>query len=301
MQFCRYYMPPLGIRVGVIIEDEVYDLTEAEPNRPRTLASLLARASDFPPGGFAQWIQGQVADEVADVLFSELDRRPSNRTPHILAPIDHQEVWAAGVTYRRSVEAREAESGQSGIYDRVYAAERPELFFKANPHHVVGPHVPVRIRADSRWSVPEPEVALVMDGRGALVGYTIGNDMSARDIEGDNPLYLPQAKVYNQACALGPVIVLADGLDPASLHIQLQIERQGQRIFEGETSFDRLKRDVRELMDYLWRENDFPNGVFLLTGTGIVPPDDISLQDGDVVSIHVAGIGTLRNPVTQRG
>ena len=300
MQFCRYYMPPLGIRVGVIIEDEVYDLTEAEPNRPRTLASLLARASGFPPGGFAQWIQGQVADEVADVLFSELDRRPSNRTPHILAPIDHQEVWAAGVTYRRSVEAREAESGQSGIYDRVYAAERPELFFKANPHHVVGPHVPVRIRADSRWSVPEPEIALVMDGRGALVGYTIGNDMSAGDIEGDNPLYLPQAKVYNQACALGPVIVLVEGLDPASLHIQLQIEREGRPVFEADTSFDRLKRSVQELMDYLWRENDFPNGVFLLTGTGIVPPDDFSLQDGDVVSIHVDGIGTLRNPVTQR-
>ena len=300
MRFCRYYMPPLGIRVGVVIEDEVYDLTEAEPNRSRTLGSLLARASGFPPGGFPHWIEERVADDVPDVLFSALDRQPSNRTPHILAPIDQQEVWAAGVTYRRSVEAREAESGQSGIYDRVYAAERPELFFKANPHHVVGPHVPLRIRADSRWSVPEPEIALVMDGRGALVGYTIGNDMSARDIEGDNPLYLPQAKVYNQACALGPVIVLANGLDPARLRIQLQIERAGRPVFEGETSFDRLKRSVQELMDYLWRENDFPNGVFLLTGTGIVPPDDFSLQHGDVVSIHVDGIGTLRTPVTQR-
>ena len=244
-------------------------------------------------------------DDLVAWLRSEATATNEVKAPAgFLAPIGSQEVWASGVTYYRSRNARMDESEQAGgadFYARVYEADRPELFFKANPNHVVGPHVPVRIRADSRWSVPEPEIALVMDGRGALVGYTIGNDMSARDIEGDNPLYLPQAKVYNQACALGPVIVLADGLDPASLHIQLQIERQGQRIFEGETSFDRLKRDVRELMDYLWRENDFPNGVFLLTGTGIVPPDDISLQDGDVVSIHVAGIGTLRNPVTQRG
>lgn len=300
MLFCRYYMPPYGIRVGVKIGDAVYDLTDAEPNRSRTLGSLLARVAGFAPGEFARWIERQVADATPAVLFSELDRQPSNRTPHILAPIDQQEVWAAGVTYRRSVEAREAESGQSGIYDRVYAADRPELFFKANPHHVVGPHVPIRIRADSRWSVPEPEIALVMDGRGALIGYTVANDVSARDIEGENPLYLPQAKVYNQACALGPVVALADRVDPASLRIQLQIERQGQPVFEGETSFERLKRPVGELMAYLWRENDFPNGVFLLTGTGIVPPDDFSLQDGDVVSIHVAGLGTLRNPVTQR-
>jgi len=300
MQFCRYYMPPLGTRVGVVIEDEVHDLTEAEPNRSRTLSSLLARANGFPPGGFARWIEAQVTDKVADVLFSALDRRPSNRTPHILAPIDQQEVWAAGVTYRRSVEAREAESGQSGIYDRVYAAARPELFFKANAHHVVGPHLPIRVRTDSQWSVPEPELALVMDSRGTLVGYTVGNDVSARDIEGDNPLYLPQAKVYNQSCALGPVITLADGLDPKNTAIRMEIHRGGEVVFQGQTSTASIIRPFAELIEYLWRENDFPQGVFLLTGTGIVPPEDVKLQDGDEVAITIEGVGTLINPVVQK-
>ncbi len=300
MQLCRYYMPPLGTRVGVIVDGDVYDLSESEPGRPRTLSSLLGRMSGFPPGGFVQWIEERVADRVPAVTFAELDHYPGSREPHLEAPIDQQEVWAAGVTYQRSVEAREAESGQSGIYDRVYLAPRPELFFKANPHHVVDPHFPIRVRQDSRWSVPEPELALIMDARGTLVGYTVGNDVSARDIEGENPLYLPQAKVYNQCCALGPVITLTDDFDPMTARIQMQIERQGQVAFEGETSPGRLKRTLAELMDYLWRENEFPTGVVLLTGTGIVPPDDFTLQDGDVVSIHVEGIGTLRNPVVQR-
>jgi 2-dehydro-3-deoxy-D-arabinonate dehydratase len=300
MQLCRYYMPPLGMRVGVIIEGEVYDITEAEPGRARTLGTLLGRIVGFPPGGFARWVEERVEDKVAEITMAELDTKPDNRTPHLLAPIDNQEVWAAGVTYKRSVEAREAESGQSGVYDRVYSAARPELFFKANPHHVVGPHTPIRVRSDSKWSVPEPELALVMDSRGTLVGYTIGNDVSARDIEGENPLYLPQAKVYNQACALGPVITLADGFDGATAKIAVQIQRQGATVFEGETSADRLKRSFSELMEYLWRENEYPNGVILLTGTGVVPPDDFTLQDGDHVSITIPGIGTLSNPVVQR-
>lgn len=300
MQLCRYYMPPLGTRVGIVVDGQVYDLTEAEPGRPRTLASLMGRIAGFPPGGFVKWVEERLADQMPAIAFDELNRYPGQREAHLEAPIDLQEVWAAGVTYQRSVEAREAESGQSGVYDRVYLAERPELFFKANPHHVVDPHFPVRVRYDSKWSVPEPELALVMDARGALVGYTIGNDVSARDIEGDNPLYLPQAKVYNQCCALGPVITLAESMDGAKARIQMQIERQGQIAFEAETSLERLKRTFSELMEFLWRENEFPNGVFLLTGTGIVPPDEFTLQDGDVVSIHVDGIGTLRNPVVQR-
>lgn len=300
MQLCRYYMPPLGIRVGVIVDNEVYDFTEAEPGRPRTLGSLMGRIAGLPNGGFAQWVEERIKDKVPVTTFAELDKEPGQRDPHLLAPIDYQEVWAAGVTYKRSVEAREAESGQSGIYDRVYLAPRPEIFFKANPHHVVDPHEAIRIRADSRWSVPEPELALVMDARGTLVGYTIGNDVSARDIEGENPLYLPQAKVYNQCCALGPVITLVGDLDAQAARISMQIERQGERIFEGDTSLDRLKRTYAELIEYLWRENEFPTGVFLLTGTGIVPPDDFTLQDGDIVSITIDGIGTLRNPVIQR-
>lgn len=300
MQLCRYYMPPMGPRVGAVIDGEVYDITEAEPGRHRTLGSLLGRAAGFEPGEFTKWVEARVGDQAPVATLAGLDQRPDHRTPHLLAPIDTQEVWAAGVTYMRSVEAREAESRQSGIYDRVYAADRPELFFKANAHHVVGPHMSIRARVDSRWSVPEPELVMVMDSRGSVVGYTAGNDVSARDIEGDNPLYLPQAKVYNQSCALGPVITLADHFDPSNARIALEVRRAGQTVFEGETTTARLKRSLRELTDYLWRENEFPTGVFLFTGTGIVPPDDFTLQDGDAVSIHIDGIGTLHNPVVQR-
>ena len=300
MQLCRYYMPLLGARVGAIIDGDVYDMTEAEPGRPRTLATLLGRIAGFPPGGFVEWVMDKVEDKVEACSLADLYNVPEHRVPHLLAPIDGQEVWAAGVTYERSLAAREAESHQSGIYDRVYTAPRPELFFKANAHHVVGPHLPIRVRTDSQWSVPEPELALVMDSRGTLVGYTVGNDVSARDIEGDNPLYLPQAKVYNQSCALGPVITLADGLDPKNTAIRLEIKRGDEMVFQGETSTASIVRPFTEMIEYLWRENDFPQGVFLLTGTGIIPPDDVKLQDGDEVAITIEGIGTLVNPVVQR-
>lgn len=300
MQLCRYYMPLLGARVGAIIDGDVYDLTEAEPGRPRTLGTLLGRITGFPPGGFVEWVMEKVEGMVPAASLGELDNVPEHRVPHLLAPIDNQEVWAAGVTYERSLAAREEESHQSGIYDRVYTAPRPELFFKANPHHVAGPRLPIRVRTDSQWSVPEPEFVLVMDSRGTLVGYTVGNDVSARDIEGDNPLYLPQAKVYNQSCALGPVITLADGLDPKSAPIRVEIRRAGGVAFEGQTSTASIVRPFAELIEYLWRENDFPHGVFLFTGTGIVPPEDVTLQDGDEVAITIEGIGTLINPVVQK-
>jgi 2-dehydro-3-deoxy-D-arabinonate dehydratase len=220
----------------------------------------------------------------------------------LLAPIDRQEVWAAGVTYRRSREARERESaGAARFYDLVYRAERPELFFKATPHRVSGPGQPVRVRRDSRWSVPEPELALVLAPDLRLAGFTIGNDMSARDIEGENPLYLPQAKVYEDSCALGPVVTLAGNMPPADqITIRLQIERAGRSVFDGSTTAGSLVRSFDDLVGWLGRDNRFPDGAFLLTGTGVVPPDDFSLAAGDVVHIDVAGVGRLTNPVIRR-
>jgi 2-dehydro-3-deoxy-D-arabinonate dehydratase len=219
----------------------------------------------------------------------------------VLPPIDAQEVWGAGVTYERSKLAREQESEQAAtFYDRVYRAPRPELFFKATPSRVVGPGRPIRVRQDTRWCVPEPELALVLSPKLEIVGFTIGNDVSARDIEGDNPLYLPQAKVYDACCALGPVITLAPAM-PAreSIGIRLEIERGPEIAFRGETSIARMARRFEELVDWLGRDNIFSTGVVLLTGTGVVPPDDFSLAAGDVVRITVDGIGSLVNPVIQ--
>ena len=218
-----------------------------------------------------------------------------------LAPIDQQEVWAAGVTYKRSQVARmeESEHGASH-YDLVYSAPRPELFFKATPHRVAGPDQPVRIRTDTKWSVPEPEFTLVINPQMQLVGYTVGNDMSARDIEGENPLYLPQAKVYNACCGLGPCILLADQpLDRAATKITLSITRGGKEVFHGETNVDAMKRTFEDLIDWLGKDNSFPTGALMLTGTGIVPPNDFTLAVGDSISISITGIGTLTNPVAQ--
>lgn len=218
-----------------------------------------------------------------------------------LAPVDEQEIWAAGVTYKRSQVARmdESETGASH-YDRVYSADRPELFLKATPHRVSGPGQPVRVRCDSQWSVPEPELALMISPDLRLVGYSIGNDMSARDIEGENPLYLPQAKVYRQCAGLGPCVLLASAeLDRAGTKIVLQIERDGSEVFRGETSLEQMARSFEDLVDWLGRENVLPAGAVLMTGTGIVPPDDFSLEDGDSVSIEITGIGTLTNPVVK--
>ncbi|HET8626271.1 MAG TPA: fumarylacetoacetate hydrolase family protein [Thermomicrobiales bacterium] len=216
----------------------------------------------------------------------------------LLPPIESQEVWACGVTYERSRDARMHESSQRDVYDRVYDAKRPEIFFKATPARVVGPGAEVAIRGDSTWDVPEPELALVLNSALELVGYTIGNDVSSRSIEGENPLYLPQAKVYGACCALGPTIVPADEVaDPLDLAIRLEIARGGATVFQGETSTARLHRSLADLIAYLGRDNPFPAGAVLLTGTGIVPPDDFTLAPGDVVRIAIAGLGTLENPV----
>lgn len=218
----------------------------------------------------------------------------------VLAPIGRQEVWAAGVTYFRSRTARMEESRETGggsFYDRVYEAERPELFFKATPTRVVGPGGEVRIRRDSAWNVPEPELTLVVNARGEIVGYTVGNDMSSRDIEGENPLYLPQAKCYDGSCALGPGILLAAEPLAAPLEIGMEIRRGSEVAFRGETSTAQMKRSPEELVEYLFRETSFPDGCFLMTGTGIVPPDTFTLSPGDEIRITIEPIGTLVNRV----
>ncbi|MHB1959652.1 MAG: fumarylacetoacetate hydrolase family protein [Acidobacteriaceae bacterium] len=216
------------------------------------------------------------------------------------APIENQEVWAAGVTYYRSRSARIEESKDAGggdFYDRVYSADRPELFFKATPHRVAGPNGMVRIRRDACWSVPEPELALLINSNAKIVGYTVGNDMSSRDIEGANPLYLPQAKVYDQSCALGPGILIAQGPLPPTTRIDLEILRGAKVEFSASVTLAEMKRDPATLVEYLFRDNSFPRGCFLLTGTGIVPPDSFTLHSKDEIRITIAPIGTLVNEV----
>jgi len=218
----------------------------------------------------------------------------------LLAPIDSQEVWAAGVTYYRSRGARMEESKDAGggnFYDRVYSAERPELFFKSTASRTVGHCEKVRIRKDARWSVPEPELTLAINPQGRIIGYTIGNDMSSRDIEGENPLYLPQAKVYDGSCALGPGVLVTSSPLPQSTEIMLEIVRKGRIEFADSIAITELKRDPKMLVEYLFRDNSFPNGCFLMTGTGIVPPSSFTLASGDRIRITIEPIGTLENEV----
>ena len=238
------------------------------------------------------WVTGQIADGTL------MDGTPD--LARLLPPIGSQEIWAAGVTYYRSRTARMEEAKLAGggdFYDRVYDAARPELFFKATPHRARGHRQPVRIRKDSKWNVPEPELALVVNSRGEIVGYTIGNDMSSRDIEGENPLYLPQAKVYDGSCGLGPCVLIASAPLPSETEVRLAIRRGGRNEFEGSTALSSMKREPKELVEYLFRDNSFPNGCVLLTGTGVVPPDAFTLASGDEIAITIEPIGTLMNTV----
>lgn len=241
-------------------------------------------------------------DDLASYLNEQLAHRDASAVEPrtFLSLVAAQEVWAAGVTYYRSRTARMEESQSAGggnFYDRVYSAERPELFFKSSPHRVAAPGAPVHIRKDAKWNVPEPELALLITPSGKLTGYTIGNDMSSRDIEGENPLYLPQAKVYDRSCALGSGILVSTAPLAAETRIRMEILRKGRAVFSDETTLAQMKRRPETLIEYLFRENSFPNGCFLLTGTGIVPPDSFTLAAGDLVQISIDGIGTLENPV----
>lgn len=269
----------------------------------RTTDAIVAEHS----GSFYK-IRAASWDELlaSENLFAELSTRikqasSANSVPQdLLAPIGSQEVWAAGVTYFRSRNARMEEAKTAGggdFYDRVYHADRPELFFKATSHRVVGPGAKVAIRSDARWSVPEPELALFISPAGKIAGYTIGNDMSSRDIEGENPLYLPQAKVYDRSCALGPCLLVAEETLPDSTEISMEIRREDGMAFSGKTTLKEMKRQPEELVEYLYRASSFPQGCFLLTGTGVVPPDSFTLRAGDEIHIAISPIGTLINTV----
>src|SRR5437870_4457053 len=284
MKLCRFQNRQQQTRVGLLVENAV----------------LL----DLSAGGIDQ----MVTLLETEVLDAELTRLAGQKLPRLsleevrlLAPVERQEVWAVGVTYLRSKKARMDESDFSATaYDRVYEAARPELFFKSLPEKVVSPGEAVGIRKDARWNVPEPELALVINSRGQIVGYTIGNDMSSRDIEGENLLYLPQAKVYDRSCAVGPCLrVGVTEAEARTWKIQLRIQRNGEAVFQGETSVSQIKRSFEHLAKFLFRSQTFPHGAVLLTGTGIVPPDSFTLQPNDTIRIEIDGIGVLENFVTE--
>jgi 2-dehydro-3-deoxy-D-arabinonate dehydratase len=287
VQLCKAKLVSGEIAVAMLQGDRIALLDVDNPFGVKTLSDLL-HAPDLA--------------RLASDLPRHCQRSVAATEAKLLAPLDHQEVWAAGVTYKRSQEARERESvGAARFYDLVYSAPRPELFFKSPAYRVSGPGERVHIRRDSKWNVPEPELALVISPQLKLVGFTIGNDMSSRDIEGENPLYLPQAKFYDRACAVGPCITLTDSMPkPDDTAIRLIIERSGKSVFDGATKVSAMKRTFEELIDWLGKETSFPNGAILLTGTGVVPPDDFTLAAGDVVHIDIAGIGRLTNPVRMR-
>ncbi|MBC8352103.1 MAG: fumarylacetoacetate hydrolase family protein [Planctomycetes bacterium] len=283
MKLAKYRTAAGEHGVGSVVGDQLV---------PLALNEVYASLTDILEAEIPGQVAGDLTDSSSQVALADVT---------LLAPIDAQEVWAAGVTYKRSKTARMEESeAAASCYDRVYESPRPELFMKATPHRVSGPGQPLRIREDAEWNVPEPELTLVMNSQLKLVAFTIGNDMSSRDIEGDNPLYLPQAKVYNQCAGVGPWIALATAMPPREeIGIVLSIQRDGQVVFEGKTGIDQMARTFEELIGWLGRDNSFPAGAMLMTGTGVVPDSDFTLIAGDVVDITIDGIGTLSNPIVQ--
>lgn len=286
MKLARIRLSDGSLRVAAVQNSAVQPLDLTQVDHCHSLMDIL---NSPDPAGLARFL---LKPDTAPIPLDDVT---------MLSPVDTQEVWAAGVTYKRSQVARMEESESAAShYDKVYTADRPELFFKATPHRVSGPGQPLRVRRDSHWSVPEPEFTLVINPVGKIVGYTIGNDMSARDIEGENPLYLPQAKMYSQCAGLGPCVQLADeGLNPDDVDIELEIRRAGRVVTRDATKLSQMKRTPEELVNWLFRENEFPQGVLLMTGTGIVPDDNFSLEQGDEVSISITGIGTLTNPIVK--
>jgi 2-dehydro-3-deoxy-D-arabinonate dehydratase len=292
MILIRYYDPEHGAQLGIQHDNAVYRITGF------ALLSSWLRVSIGHVEKAIEELQRIQEESVPGFGVSLFADAQDFERPHRLAPVDEQDIWASGVTYERSREARQEEATDGGdVYARVYDAQRPELFFKSHGRDVVGHLGEVGIRKDAKWSVPEPELAVVLNPAMEIVGFTIGNDMSSRDIEGENPLYLPQAKVYTAACALGPGILLSPSKEWLDTTIRIRIERDLQTAFEGEIHTKHIRRTLPELVEYLGRSNHFPNGVVLLTGTGVVPPAEFTLQAGDVVHITIDGIGTLTNTV----
>lgn len=293
MRVARFWVPGGGCRLGVYEDGTVQALSSPDSSPVESFDALVELAGGR--AGLTNVVR-QLRRQGPVFSYRDLDRAPSPEAPHLLLPVQPHEVWAAGVTYERSREARLAETTTVGIYDKIYDAERPELFFKATASRCVGPNAPIGIRSDSRWTVPEPELAVVLSEEGEALGYTLGNDMSARDIEGENPLYLPQTKIYRACCSIGPMILLSDEPVERSLSLWCRIERRGHEVFRGEVSTSRIRRPIAELVAYLRRANDIPPMTVLLTGTGIVPPDEFACEEGDVIEIGADEIGVLRNP-----
>ena len=291
----RYFQPGEGARVGMLRGETVYDISHCFP----ALVDFF-RDSVGDVHGVIAAASRAADDSTRRFSAAELNNAPSSTVMHWLPPVDEQEVWAAGVTYLDSRRARQEEAADGGdVYARVYTAERPEIFFKASSKNTVGHLDAAGFRADSSWNVPEPELGLVVNPAMEMLGFTIGNDMSSRDIEGANPLYLPQAKVYTASCAVGPGILLAPSNDWLDATIRLVISRSDAEVFSGSVSTSQIKRTIPELLDYLGRSNTYPGGAILLTGAGIVPPAEFTLQPGDVVDITIDGIGTLQNRVME--
>jgi 2-dehydro-3-deoxy-D-arabinonate dehydratase len=289
----RYWEPGPGECIGVRFGDTVHDVTADVPS----LASWLRASAGRVDEAIAE-LEAAALRSGATQGYATLLNPPDPSMPHLLPPVDAQEVWAAGVTYERSRAARQEEAADGGdVYARVYAAERPELFFKAPAQRVVGPFADVGIRSDSAWNVPEPELTLVVNPALEVVGVTVGNDMSSRDIEGANPLYLPQAKVYTASCAVGPGWVLGLRETWPDTTIRIRVERGGAIVVDDEVATARIHRTLRELVGHLGRCLTLPDGALLMTGTGIVPSSDFSLRAGDVIRITIDGIGELLNPV----
>ena len=282
VKICRYLTTDNQVRIGLAKGGDA--LLDLSPAGIESITALLES------GDAAKRLAG--LGELTEVPLADVT---------LLSPIEVQEVWAAGVTYLRSKDARMEESDFSATaYDRVYDATRPELFFKSLPEKVVACGEPVGIRADAKWSVPEPELVLLMNSRGDIAGYAVGNDMSSRDIEGENLLYLPQAKMYHRSCAVGPwVRVGAREEEAREWEITIQIERGGETVFEGTVSVNQIKRTFGELSAAMFQSQVFPFGCALLTGTGIVPDDNFTLEEGDTVRIRISGIGCLNNPVVR--
>ena len=300
MKLVQFWRPNVGYRIGLARGENVIDITMPDAGL-KSVNDLIEHAA---AGGLtlAEFVERVLnAQPRAVYAWSELDTPRDLYAPHLALPLIPPEVWAAGVTYQRSAEFRDGETGET-LYDRAHHEPRPEIFFKGTATRCVGPNQPVGIRRDSNFTAPEPELALVLGPRGDIVAYTIANDVSAWDIERDNPLYLPQSKIFRGACALGPCLVTPDELpEPYTVDIHCRIVRESETIFQESSNTSRLKRTFEELLDYLLRDNPLPGASVLCTGTGIIVPQECALRDGDVVEIEIPQIGTLRNPVKRWG
>lgn len=286
-----------GLHLGVCVENEVIDITNLGDKSFHSFMDLASEAGKEEVT-IADFVKSIINESSTDLPVYPYEKLESEGEAQLVIPLDPPEVWGCGVTYKKSQEARESETGIKRIYDLVYNASRPEIFFKATAHRCVGPGEEICIRGDSYWNVPEPELSFILGLNREIIGFTAGNDVSSRDIEGENPLYLPQAKIYEGCCALGPSIVTVDevGTEP-KLRIECKIFRSGSLVFEGSTNTSQMKRSFEELRSYLCRHNPVPPGSVCLSGTGIVPPDDFSLEDRDLVEISIEKIGVLRNSV----